>query len=360
MIMRRWLTAVVLMAVCSHSLAQSNIGAILTPTPLTVALTVGKWLTVERKRVYYIEVESRAETFAQAREQGFRLAVEHSVGSLIMSESRAEDRRLVRDEIITYSSGYIDRFEIVSRDEQPGITVLRMKIWVSHSAIATRLLGESATAGGVDGERTATQAQTITQQRQAGDRVLATVLADYPERAFRVTAEPSRTAYDSQRQIQLRVGFLLQWEKAYLDSISEALRAVNHHSRCDTVATRLAPCPAVTQVRVVAPGFSRNTTVGFNDNVAWHLFQQHAVASRPQVQIRLLNRADRELWRQCYSVPELDHLQWSSWNYVTLGPGEVTVRGDAAKRYEVWIPLQGIAIEELSRFEVQITRANKC
>jgi hypothetical protein len=51
------------------------------------------------------------------------LAVEQALGTLISSETEVNNGRIVRDEIVSYASGYVDRFDIVST--QPVDNMLR-------------------------------------------------------------------------------------------------------------------------------------------------------------------------------------------------------------------------------------------
>ena len=101
--MRRLLMAV-LCAVSVTAQAQISpaVTAALVPSPLGIVLTVGQWLLQDRRQVYYIQVQAPGDTFDQARQNAFRLAVEQAVGTLILSETESRNARLHRDEIITY------------------------------------------------------------------------------------------------------------------------------------------------------------------------------------------------------------------------------------------------------------------
>ena len=71
------------------------------PSPLGIILTVGQWIYNGTEKVYYIEVEGEGPTPEEARLNGFRLAVEQSVGSIIASETEVRNERAIRDEIIS-------------------------------------------------------------------------------------------------------------------------------------------------------------------------------------------------------------------------------------------------------------------
>ena len=41
-------------------------------TPLSIALSVGQWLTKDTKKVYYVQVEATADNLEAARQEAFR------------------------------------------------------------------------------------------------------------------------------------------------------------------------------------------------------------------------------------------------------------------------------------------------
>lgn len=354
--MRRLLAVCLCVGLLSTARAQTVVQFI-APNPISVVITLGQWISLDRKKVYYIEVESRARNFQQARDEGFRLAIEHAVGTLVLSETEARNSRLHRDDIITYASGYVDKFEVVSRNESADGVVLVMKVWVAHSAIANRLFGQSDTAGQFDGERTAAQVSSMSYERQSADRVLGAVLNDYPARAFDIRMDNTQIAYDANRQAQINVAFYLQWNRDYIASVAETVKAINQHPGC---ASKFLPCRANTVVKVVMPGIASDQTAGFNDDVTWRLIQKYTVLSRPTVLLKFLDRNQQVRFKQCYTAAELDHLQHSPWNYVEVGPGQIKFRGDAVKRFNMWVPIQGFSVENLGSIEVSIIKQENC
>jgi hypothetical protein len=119
----------------------------LAPSPLAIILTVGQWLIKDSQKAYYVQVESTAATAAQARAEGFKLAVSQAVGTLVVTESEVKNQQLVRNEIIQYSSGYIQDFKILSETQVGSMTRIIMDVWVTESKIADRLLNLSKADG---------------------------------------------------------------------------------------------------------------------------------------------------------------------------------------------------------------------
>lgn len=356
--MRRLLIGLVCLGVLAQSAHAQSVMPLIVPSPLGVVLTVGQWMmTPDKRKVYYVEVQSQAATFEAAKNEAFRLAVENAVGSLILSETEVRNNRIVRDEIISYASGYVDRFNIIDRQESNNQVTLKMKVWVAHSALSNRLLNESRAAGQVEGERVSAQIQTFKQQRQAGDRVLTTVLNDYPKRAFNIGVLPTKVLVDRNRTPQLYVAFDVSWNQNYLDSLAEAVRVIGQRTECKAW---LNNCPQLHTIQVAMPGFSSNTNAWFDDSVAWDIMHAQMVQSRPAFQVIIRNPANQVQFRECLYAPELDQSGYRPWYFVDIGPGKVTVNGYRSKRFEGYIDISNMPVQQFDRVEVTMVRGNQC
>lgn len=223
--MRRWAVALI----CAVSItAQAQIAMtpqMLMPSPLGIVIMVGQWIMQDKKRVYYIRVAGTGSSETEARTNGFRLAVEQAVGTLILSETETRNQRIVRDEIITYASGFVDRFDIVKTERSGNQYQVTMDVWVGESRIANRLLNQSIDAGSIDGPRLSVQVETLRHERVSGDRIVETVLRDFPRRAFDVELNSSNIKFDHNRTVVLDVTYTFRWNRTYYDSLVESFRA---------------------------------------------------------------------------------------------------------------------------------------
>jgi hypothetical protein len=351
-----------------------NIAQVLTPSPLGVAITVGQWLVKDRKRVFEVEVEARAPTLQQARDQAFRLAIERAVGTMVLSETEVRSSRINRDDIITYSSGYVDRFEVLGQDSVGGEVRVRMRIWVSHSAISTRLLARSQADTVIDGERFAEQAKSVQQERLSGDRLLAAVLRDYPHRAF--SADIGRIElWEDNRLIKLLVPFTLRMDYNYLTSLSEGLEQTSQRPAAGHCTTSLHsnPCGNQTLIRVVSgrpPAgsgrfFGWNTTSGFNDAAKMNMIYNTMIASKPAILLTVTDQQGRRAFRSCYFRPELDQdIQYvmPERSFLTMSPMGMSVNGDVTIRDKLEVNLGSYAerVRDFYRAEIRVVNCSEC
>ena len=352
---KRLLVAISTVAVLTT--AHADVLSIFVPGPWTVGIGLVRWLAEGQEKILYVEAIGEGVTLDQARQQGFGLAVEHAVGTVIVSETAVRNSRIARDEIITYSSGYVDRFEIVKQQQIGNRIQVNMKIWVKHSKLANRLLNQSETAGTIDGGRISAQIQSLQRERTSGDRLLQSVLADYPRRAFDVELAPTRVFFDANRNGQLEVAFHLSWNKLYIDSIAEAVAAINQRPDCG----RFPGCTNVTsEVSVSRRGFGSTTVAYFDDRNAQELIRKEMVQSQPTIRVAIMDANGTEQFKQCFYAKELDYREPAPWYYVTLDYNKVSINGKATKRFSTFINLGTVPAHKLDKVEISLVRGPGC
>lgn len=297
--MRR-LVAILICVVSLGAHAQVPVPAsqVLIPSPLGLVLMVGKWIydANTRQEVFYIEVAGDGANSEQARNNGFRLAVEQALGTLIASESESQNGRLVRDEIISYAAGFVERFELVSQQHTATGVRVAMRVWVRKSSLSDRLLNRSQQAGTIDGARASIQLQTLNQERETGDRLLQTVLNDFPRRAFDIAMDPVDVIRQN-RGAQIQVNYALSWNQNYLRSLWTALDATSYRGR-----------NAVSIISINSGGWFRGYggQAAFDDTAKYELLVNRMIATMPTLLVTVRS-GGAPLFSACYTMQELDH-----------------------------------------------------
>jgi hypothetical protein len=175
---------------------------------------------------FEVRVQCVGRSDSDVLDQCFRLAVHQSIGSVVATQTSAVNGRLAQDEIINYSSGYVSKYEITQRQSTADGVVMRMTVWVAESRIARRLLGESSNSAQFNGANASAAVLTYNDSRNQSDRLLNSVLNDYPRRAFRVEVIRNQLEVDANRRSQLYVEYRISWDPQYLRSLGETLQAV--------------------------------------------------------------------------------------------------------------------------------------
>ena len=269
--------------------------AALAPSPLTIALTVGQWLVKDSQKAYYVQVESTAATPAQARAEGFKLAVSQAVGTLVVAESQVKNQQLVRSEIVQYSSGYIQDFKILSETQVGSMTRVVMDVWVTESKIADRLLNVSKADGVIEGDKSAAQYRSNLNQMLSGDRLLEMILNDFPSKAFDIKAGKSKVSMPA-RGIQIQIPINISWNKEYISSLTEVLekvrqgRSPNYYGGTEWAAV----------IRFKNKSDWTMSTASFRDRIKLDLLGNNLIESQPLIMLMIKSDAGTPLFGQCF------------------------------------------------------------
>ena len=325
--MRKFLAALVCaVAVSAQAQVPVNPAGLLIPSPLGIVITVGSWILQGNKKLYYIEVEGRGATQQEARENGFRLAVEQAIGTVIASETEVRQGRVSRDEIISYAAGHVDHFEIVNTTGNS----VKMRVWVARSVMSERLLIKSETDGQIAGERASVAVGSINYANTQGDRMTATVLRDWPKRSFDVRLDTSTVTQDAWRRATLNIPVVIKLNDTYADSVFEAM-----------------------QIR-------RNQPV---DQVRLQQLATAFVGSEPMLEITILNRQQQELQQVCYQVPELDHqprYQVPDQYFVEFRNQYLVMNTGLKLSVPIQMPVTPQSLEAMDSVKARIVRKSDC
>jgi len=163
----------------------------------------------------------------EAKINGFTTAIEIAVGSVILTDKESVNSQLVRDDILKHSSGYVDDYKIINESTNfKGISLV-MDVTVKSSKIAERVLNRGKSDGNVEGEKLSTQYKSYSNSKSTGDKLLNTVLNDYPVRAFNIAQGKVDFKLDNNRNPIIEIPYTLKWNYKYLTALNEALKVTS-------------------------------------------------------------------------------------------------------------------------------------
>lgn len=356
--MLRLILAVACALAITTAQAQSSLLAgALVPSPVGIALTVGKWIydSATKEQVYYIEVAGEGRTPEEAKMIGLRTAVDQAIGSIMSSETEVQNGRIVRDEIINYASGYIDRYEIINQEASPVGARVAMRVWVRRSTLSNRLLNRSERAGEIDGPRSSMQLSTLNRERATGDRLVQTVLNDFPRRAFDIELKSTELKYGN-RQGYVEVPLKVTWNKDYLKSLWTALEATSQKMSQPQSTVAISP-------GAWFAGFGGTAT--FDDMNKYNQVVGTTVGTRPAVRITIRSTSNTVLYLQCHRWPELDHFDGyvvRPGKFVHIAPygNTATINGGFKLDAIAQIPANPALLATASRIDVDIVPSPTC
>jgi len=203
---------------------------------LTACSTTG--FSKYSKVVGPFKVVGQGPTAEAARQDGFKKAIEYSMGVAIQSEKIIQNNDLGKNYILTHSSGYVDQFKINKITENPGRVELEMEVYVKPTYLDDYVIKSSDKNFRIEGQHLKESLNTFQVERASGDDLLMSVLKDYPSKSFDFEVEPVVFKVDGDRVLYAEFKYKLKWSDAYLRSLSQTLKMVSDSDCkvfCDTL-----------------------------------------------------------------------------------------------------------------------------
>jgi hypothetical protein len=162
-------------------------------------------------------------TVESAKENAFRQAIENKIGVLVLSEKEIKNFKLNKDDILTFSAGFIDDYNVISKEKLAAKWVVTIDAWVSGSRLANKITAISSVDGSISGKKAADRFDSFIKQKQQADRLLQKMLSRFPEDAIQVRFLRTDMKFDAERRAQVFIYFETAWSKAYVTSLLEML-----------------------------------------------------------------------------------------------------------------------------------------
>ena len=280
-------------------------------------IKVGEWLNKitinsEKVKVYYIQVEVTASNFDQAKESGFKLAIQEALGTFVTTEKVIKFDEVTRNDIVTYSGGYIQDFKIIKENRDKLSTTLVMDVWVSESKIANRLLNTSANKGELDGRKIETQLSTIVKDKEDAFKLLYIILQEFPSKAFELDIKKTNFQTLRKGTSIVEVPIEIQWSQKYLDSLKEALillRDSNELRFKSSIGSRINNDVTVISIGSLIFGdfFYSGIDASFNNDEMVDLFYNY-FNQAPLIKISLNDDFENEIVTNCFYLQNRGNL----------------------------------------------------
>jgi len=345
-----------LLIFCSATVSAQSLDTFLR-VPWGLGIHLFQWVFKDNVKVLYAEVTAEGADLESARQSAFRMAVERSVGVVISSETQARNQQLERDEIITYASGYVVDFKLVDQVQRNNRTWVKMQVWVSPTALRDRLLSKSSTVGRIEGGKISAQIESFQYSRQNSDKILNSVLLDYPQRAFNIALSPSRVEVGNDRRMVLAIPFALGWNKHYINSLKDAVKTINQRPDCTGWISYCTNLQAIIYVD--------NIFSVFDDVAALNLINENMHTSRPVLQVSIFDSSGQVRLQSCYAIhaltPNLATPSHGGYGpFVQMGHREVKIDGSHYIRETIRIPLDNVNTKDLDRVDLAVVRLHQC
>lgn len=177
-------------------------------------------------------------TLDQAKNDAFRRAIELQIGTVIVSNFELSKNHVVRNEILAYSSGYVENFRILSTSQIGSHVYAELDVWVSTSKIANRILSSGVANKNVNGSLVNEQINTFLGTKQRGGELIKTTFLKFPQTTFDVNVKKYDFMHDAQRNVFVNLQYVINYNENWIAAFRETLTHIadeNKGHRPDSV-----------------------------------------------------------------------------------------------------------------------------
>jgi hypothetical protein len=180
-----------------------------------------------------VVAEGAGLTPADALKDAFREAVRQVVGAVVDAETLVENDELIKDEVLTYSDGFITSYDKVSQEVAGGLVRVTIKATVERRSIQQKLQAANITTRAVSGRSMFAEALTQAEAAESGEQLLQTALLDLrPLITAEVDGEPDFDRKTSKITVAVKTYVDANAYQRFTDRLTPVLEkiAISKHS----------------------------------------------------------------------------------------------------------------------------------
>ena len=104
-------------------------------------------------RAEYLRTVGTGKDFESAKNNAIVTAIEIYIGTVVVSEREVHNKKLLKDEILLYSSGYVNDYKIISQSQNDNHVQVVLDVSVNTNRISNRILGRVTDPQHIDGNK---------------------------------------------------------------------------------------------------------------------------------------------------------------------------------------------------------------
>jgi hypothetical protein len=115
----------------------------------------------------------------KATQNAFSQAIEQTVGVLVSAETAVKNDQLIRDEVLTYSRGYVERYKVVRQWQADGLSHATIRAVVAHDKLVAKLKTMKLAVQDVAGDLAAHQITFDVKNEEQAAQIFQKALDDF-------------------------------------------------------------------------------------------------------------------------------------------------------------------------------------
>ena len=166
---------------------------------------------------------------AAARLNAIRNAVEQAIGVYVSADTLVKNHALLKDEILSYSGGYVRDSRIVSEERgRDGLIAVTIEADVVASKLKRKLEFLNIAFRNVEGEKLFNEASGRLEEKRAGAALLEKIISKYPQAAYNIEvgAPQIKSVDQATGKANMNISLKLRWDQAFLHELRSVVEQV--------------------------------------------------------------------------------------------------------------------------------------
>lgn len=303
-----------------------------------------------------LQVSGQGATFEEAKQNAFRTAIEFAAGAVVTSERESNNYKLVKDEILVYSAGYVSDYKIISTIRSGNQVQVIVDVQVASSKLSDRILGLGREVKNFDTDTHGNQFQTYLYGKSNGDKLLMQVLNDYPTKAYTITQGVHQLKVDAYRNGIIEIPLELKWNYNFITSFNEALNILQDGSNG---LFQYSPGNVIVMAKDPKDWvIGKKNHYKFNDMITISNIRGTLQQKKPNILLTINNLENKTVFRQCY-IP--DSVAGKKPAFYNVG-STLVLYGNQVEKNIIELSLTNMqdAIKQIQNIELTVVADDKC
>jgi|TARA_B110000881_G_C18595899_1_gene531294 hypothetical protein len=182
-----------------------------------------------------IVVEAKGVSLGDALNNAFKVAIDNEVGLILDTERHMKNDEIVHSQILSYSAGYIKKYEILEHEHnrEKNSHQIRINVIVASSKLRNYLLISDNDSKSFNIDEIKTRIKSLKKSKLDRETLVRNFFKTFPEGAFDIQVSDFIHKIDSQGKSSLNIPINISWNKEYIEALFE-LYTVISDSNYDT------------------------------------------------------------------------------------------------------------------------------
>lgn len=206
--------------------------AVLVCIQLLLSVRVSAAYADEPEKVEKVVVSGVGINADKAHQNAIRNAVEQVIGSYVSSETLVKDSALIKDEILSYSGGYVKESHILSTGKDDELITVRLEALVVATKLKGRMRELNIAFKKVAGESLFGEAISKMEVQQSGADLLKGVVSKYPQSAYELQIGKAELVSSNPNSALagIKIPIIIKLDKLFIDKLLSVFERTSEKS----------------------------------------------------------------------------------------------------------------------------------